>query len=181
MARCLGIRPSTANYKTITNMWDLLQALYCAYQGPNPLNYAAVAKDFRRHCTVGTTSWCLLSLEHDVNAMLQNIEPCGMAMFCDDISQNIHRYMKYGHNEHNNRGWGGCLVEGVDEVSGSKWSAIHREAGVQAQCMTWVFAYFDVLWVVNGGPRSQFPCPGRAAMEVRRGSATCTLPTLSHQ
>ena len=66
-------------------------------------------------------------------------------------------------------GGGGCRVEGVDEVSGRQWSAIHREANVQAQCMTWLFAYFDVWWVVHGGPRSQVPCSGRDAMEVRRG------------
>ena len=64
---------------------------------------------------------------------------------------------------------GVCRVEGVDEVSGRQWSAIHREANVQAQCMTWLFAYVDVSWVVHGGPRSQVPCSGRDAMEVRRG------------
>ena len=53
-------------------------------------------------------------------------------------------------------GGGGCQVEGVDEVSGRKWSAIHREAGVQAQCMTWLFACFDVSWVVHGGPGRKF-------------------------
>ena len=42
IARCLGIRPSTAKYKAIANMWDLLQALYYTYQGPDPLNCAAV-------------------------------------------------------------------------------------------------------------------------------------------
>ena len=42
IAKCLGIRPSTAKYKAIANMWDLLLALYCTYQGPNPLNCAAV-------------------------------------------------------------------------------------------------------------------------------------------
>ena len=67
------------------------------------------------------------------------------------------------------KGGGGCRVEGVDEVSGCQWSAIHREANVQAQCMTWLFAYFDVSWVVHGGPRSQVPCSGRDAMKVRRG------------
>ena len=30
VARCLGIRPSTAKYKAIANLWDLL-ALYCTY------------------------------------------------------------------------------------------------------------------------------------------------------
>ena len=70
IARCLGIRPSTAKYKAMANLWDLLQALYCTYHGPNPLCCAAVAQDFRRHCTVGTTLWYLLSLEHDVDAML---------------------------------------------------------------------------------------------------------------
>ena len=54
-------------------------------------------------------------------------------------------------------------------MSGRQWSAIHREANVQAQCMTRLFAYFDVSWVVHGGPRSQVPCSGRDAMEVRRG------------
>ena len=63
IAKCLGIRPSTAKYKAIANMWDLLQALHCTYEGPNPLNCAAVARDFRRHCTAGTASWYLLSLE----------------------------------------------------------------------------------------------------------------------
>ena len=60
-------------------------------------------------------------------------------------------------------------MEGVDEVSGRQWSAIHREANVQALCVTWLFAYFAVLWVVHGGPRSQVPCSGRDAMELRRG------------
>ena len=54
-------------------------------------------------------------------------------------------------------------------MSGRQWSAIHREANVQAQCMTCLFPYFDVSWVVHGGPRSQVPCSGRDAMEVRRG------------
>ena len=40
---------------------------------------------------------------------------------------------------------------------------------MQAQCMTWLFAYFDVSWVVHGGARSQVPCSGSDAMEVRRG------------
>ena len=54
-------------------------------------------------------------------------------------------------------------------MSGRQLSAIHGEANVQAQCMTWLFVYFDVSWVVHGGPRSQVPCSGRDAMEVRRG------------
>ena len=29
IARCFGIRPSTAKYKAIANLWDQLQALYC--------------------------------------------------------------------------------------------------------------------------------------------------------
>ena len=74
-------------------------------------------------------------------------------------------------------GGGACRVEGVDDVSGRKWSAIHREAGVHAQHMTWLFTYFDVSWVVHGVPRSQVPCSGRDATEVRRARATCTLPS----
>ena len=35
IASCLGIRPSSAKYKAIANLWDLLQALYCTY--PNPV------------------------------------------------------------------------------------------------------------------------------------------------
>ena len=62
IAKCLGMRRSTAKYKANANMWDLLQALYCTYQGPNPSNCAVVARDFRRDCTVGTASWYLLSL-----------------------------------------------------------------------------------------------------------------------
>ena len=54
-------------------------------------------------------------------------------------------------------------------MSGRQLSAIHTEANVQAQCMTCLFAYFDVSWVVHGGPRAQVPCSGRNAMEVRRG------------
>ena len=130
-------------------MWDPLQALYCTYQGPNPLNCAAVARDFWRHCTVGTASWYLLSLGHDLDTILQNIKPFGVAMFSGDISESINRFRNHGHNEHKN-GRGVCRVEGVDEVSGPQWSAIHSEANVQAQCMTWLFAYFDVSWVVHG-------------------------------
>ena len=54
-------------------------------------------------------------------------------------------------------------------MSGRQLSAIHMEANVQAQCITSLFAYCDVSWVVHGGPRSQVPCSGRDAMEVRRG------------
>ena len=129
-----------------------------------------MARDFRRHCTVGRASWYVLSLEHDVDIILQNIKPFGLAMFSGDISESINRFVKQGRNEHSNRGGGGaCPVEGVDEVSGRQWSAIHREANVQAQCMTWLFAYVDVSSVVHGGPRSQVPCSSRDAMEVRRG------------
>ena len=114
-----------------------------------------MARDFRRHRTVATSSGYLQSLEHDVDTMLQNIKPFGLAMFSGDISESINRFVKHGHNEHSNRGGGGggCRVEGVDEVSGRQWSAIHREANVQAQCMTWFFVYFDVSWVVHVGPR----------------------------
>ena len=117
IARCLGIRPGTAKYKAIANMWDLLQALYCTYQGPNPLKCATVARDFRRRCTVGTASWYLLSLEHDVDTMLQNIKPFRLAMFSGDISESMNRFLKHGHSERSNRagGGGGCRVAGVEK------------------------------------------------------------------
>ena len=54
-------------------------------------------------------------------------------------------------------------------MSSRQWSAIHREACVQAHCMTWMFAYFDMSWVVQGGGRSLVPCSGRDAVVVRRG------------
>ena len=105
--------------------------------------------------------------------MLQNLKPFGLAMLSGDISESINCFLKHSHNEHNNRGGGGggrgCRVEGVDEVSGRQWSAIHREANVQAQCMTCLSAYFDVSWVVHGGPRSQVPCLGRDAMQEGPG------------
>ena len=109
-AKCLGLRPSTAKYKAITNMLDLLQALYCTHQGPNSLHCGSVARDFRRHCTAATAAWYLLSLEQDVDTMLQNIKPFGLAMFSADISESINRFRKHGHNEHSNRGGGavGC-------------------------------------------------------------------------
>ena len=109
IARLLGIRPSSAKYKAVASMWDLLQSLYCTYQAPQPPNCAAVAEAFRRHCTDGTASWYLLSLECDVDAMLKNIWPFGLAMFCGDISESINRFLKHGHNEHSNRGRGGCF------------------------------------------------------------------------
>ena len=100
--------------------WDLLQAFYCTYQGPNPLNCVAVARDFRPHRTAGTASWYLLSLEQEVDTMLQNIKPFGLAMFPGDISESINPFLKHGHNEHSNwrggggavgwRGWTSCRV-----------------------------------------------------------------------
>ena len=78
--------------------------------------------------------------------MLQNIWPFGLAMFSGDISESINRFLKHGHNEHSNPGGGGgsCRVEGVEERSSRQWSANHREANVQVECMTWMFAYFQV-------------------------------------
>ena len=49
---------------------NMLEPLYCAYQ-----RLDAVADSFCYHCTVGTASWFLLSLERDVDAVLQNILP----------------------------------------------------------------------------------------------------------
>ena len=115
--RTASIRPSSAKYKAIANMWDVLQALYCTCYGPNLLNFAAAARHFRRHCTIGTASRYLVSLEHDVHAMLHNIWPFGLAMVCGDISESINRFLKYGHNKDSNGGGGG-LGGGVDEVSG---------------------------------------------------------------
>ena len=107
--------------------------------------------------------------------MLQNIKPFGLAMFSGDILESINRFLKHGHKEHSNRGGGG-QVEGVDEVSGCQWPAIHRGANVQAQCMTWLYAYFDMSWVVHGGPRSQVPCSDRDAMEATRGQGHMQVP-----
>ena len=86
---CFGIRPGLAKYKATANTWDVLQALYCTSQTPNLLNCAATARHLRRYYTVGTASWHLLSLEHDVHAMLRNIWPFGLAMFRGDISESI--------------------------------------------------------------------------------------------
>ena len=113
IARCLGIRPSTAKYKAIVNPWDLLQALYCTYQVPNPLNGAARGKGFPAALYWGTASWYPLSLEHDVDAMLQKIKPFGLAMFSGDISKSTNRYLKHDHNEHSNRGGGGVGWRGL--------------------------------------------------------------------
>ena len=49
--------------------------------------------------------------------MLHNIKPFGLAMFSGDISENINRFLKHGHNEHSDRG-GWRRVEGLDDVSG---------------------------------------------------------------
>ena len=81
------------------------------------MNSAAGAKDFRRHCAVGTASWYLVSLEHDVDAMLQNIWPLGLAMFCGDISESINRFLKHGHNEHINREGGGAFTNKFNAFS----------------------------------------------------------------
>ena len=109
-------------YKAIANMWDLLQSLYCTYQGRDPLNFATVVKDF----PVGTTSRYLLSLEHDVHAMLQNIWPFGLAMFCGDILESIDRLVKHVHNEHNNPGGGGTV----------RWRGWTRCQGVNGRLST---------------------------------------------
>ena len=109
MAKCLGIRPGTAKYKAIANMWDLLQVLYCTYQGPNPLNCAAVVRDFRRHCTAGTASWYLLSLEQDLDTMLHNIKPFGLAMFSGDISESINRFCETWSQRAQQPGGGGAV------------------------------------------------------------------------
>ena len=42
--------------------------------------------------------------------MLLNIKPFGLAMFSGDVSESINRFLKHGHNEHNNRGGEGGAV-----------------------------------------------------------------------
>ena len=109
------------------HLWDLQQALYCTYEGSTPLNCAAVAKDFCRRPNVGTALWYLLSLEHDVDALLQNLLPFGLAIFCGVISESINRILKHGHNEHNNRGRGGGVV---------RWRGRMRCEGVNGRPFT---------------------------------------------
>ena len=41
--------------------------------------------------------------------MLQKIWPFGLAMFCGDIAKSINRFLKHGHNKHNNRGSRGAF------------------------------------------------------------------------
>ena len=91
----------------IANLWGLLHALNCTYHNPNPSNCAAMAKDLCRHCSAGTASWYVVSVEHDVDAMLQNIWPFRLAMFCGDIPKSTTCFMKLGLNEQSNRGGGG--------------------------------------------------------------------------
>ena len=55
---------------------------------------------FHRHCGYGTTSWYRLSLECNVEFMLQSIWSFGLPMFCADISKSINHFLKHGHNEH---------------------------------------------------------------------------------
>ena len=121
---------------------DLLQALYCTYQGPNPLNCAAVASDFWRHCTVGTSSWYLLSLEHDVDTMSQNIKPFGRTMFSGDISESNNCFLKHGHNKHSNRGggvgwrgWTRCRVVSGWPSTGKGQGQSHPPPPLQAPCL----------------------------------------------
>ena len=73
---------------------------------------AVVAADFRRHCTDGTTSWYLLSLECNVDAMLKNMWPFGLAMFSGDVSESINRFLQLWHNKHSNRQEGAILGGG---------------------------------------------------------------------
>ena len=70
-------------------MWDLLQALYCTYHGPNPLNCASVAKDFRRHSTVGTGSWYLLTQV----PLVPSVEHCKREQYSSITGGNIRVYL----------------------------------------------------------------------------------------
>ena len=87
-------------------------------------------------------------------------------MFSGDISESINRFLKHGHNEHSNRGGGGRGgLSGGGGGRGVGLSVVgHPQGGQFASTV-----YFEVSWVVHGGPRSQVPCSGRDAMEVRRG------------
>ena len=49
IARCLGIRLGSAKYKAIAQIWDLVQALYCTYESPKPLNCRAVKHGHNEH------------------------------------------------------------------------------------------------------------------------------------
>ena len=164
---CLGIRPGLAKYEAVANMWDLLQALYSKYQSPTPLNYAAVAEDFLCCCTNGTAPWYLVRLERDVDATPQNSWSLGLAMFCGSISESINVFLMGTTSKaiRGRRGVGFTRLGRMSCSGASDCPSIGRI--VQAQCMTWLFAYFHVPWVLRGGPWSQLPCSGRDAMEVR--------------
>ena len=42
-----------------------------------------------------------------IDLTLQTIWPFGAAIFCGDISDNVIRFLKHGHNQHSNRRGGG--------------------------------------------------------------------------
>ena len=110
------MRSGSVKYKAFAIVWDVLQALCCTYHSPNSLNCAAVAEHFRCPCAVGNASWYLPSLKCDVDAILQNIWPFGLAMVCWDISVSVNRNLKHGHNEHINRGQGGAHFRGIRQM-----------------------------------------------------------------
>ena len=68
----------------------------------------------------------------------------------------------------------------MDEVQPREWSAILREVSVQARCMTWLFAYFDMSWVVQGrgggGHGVKFHARARMRWRWRWATETCKLP-----
>ena len=57
--------------------------------------------------------------------MSQNIKPFGLAMFSGDISEKQQPFPETW-SQQAEQPRGGCRVEGVDEVSGRQWLAIHR-------------------------------------------------------
>ena len=115
-AKSLGIRAGWDKYKAVAKVWDLWKALYCTYPSLEPLSCQVVAQDFRRHCTVSNASWYLVSLECDVDALLQKIPPFVLAMYYGDIPQSINHFSKHAHNKHSNRGGGGGGALQGDEV-----------------------------------------------------------------
>ena len=145
-------------------MAKLLKDLYHTYQvGTRPQCRAAAAA-FREHCAPRSASHYLLFLEEDVDRVLDDIWPFGLAMFSNDIVESLNRCLKQAFNEHS--AWGGGRQTATRTASrGRSQASIDSDADALRQVLQWVFLYFHIHLHQHDAVR-HVPCVPRAALET---------------
>ena len=158
----LAVAPDEPIYKAFGDMAQLLRDLYDTYQvGPHS-RCRAITAAFHEHCVPGSVSHHLLFLE-DADRLQEDIWPFSMAMFSNDIVEDLNKFLKQALKEHSAQGADKQKATGQSAFGRPK-ASVNLDVDTVGQVLHWVFLYFHIHVHQHDDVR-HVPCVPKASLE----------------